>query len=217
VWFRNIGTKAESKLAAARAVVAAAPRKPAWTWWNPTHDELVTQWRTTPLATDWDGDGLMDLVMLDDQGYLALFPRERRNGELVVLAARRIFETAGAAGFDRRNAALDPKPGPLRLNAEWAGKSGRRKLALVDWDGDGRRDLLVNSVSVDWFRNGEDGWTYQGPIVEQELAGHTTSPTTVDWDGDGVRDLLVGAEDGFLYYAKNPRGALARGAAIGQN
>jgi len=36
------------------------------------------------------------------------------------------------------------------------------------------------------------------------LAGHTTSPTTVDWDRNGIPDLLVGAEDGFLYYMRNP-------------
>ena len=41
-------------------------------------------------------------------------------------------------------------------------------------------------------------------VDDRILAGHTTSPTTVDWDRDGIRDLLVGAEDGFLYYMKNP-------------
>ena len=29
--------------------------------------------------------------------------------------------------------------------------------------------------------------------------------TIVDWDRDNVPDLLIGAEDGFLYYLKNPR------------
>ncbi len=43
-------------------------------------------------------------------------------------------------------------------------------------------------------------------VDDRILAGHTTSPTTVDWDKDGISDLLVGAEDGFLYYMKNPHG-----------
>jgi hypothetical protein len=36
----------------------------------------------------------------------------------------------------------DEQGNPLRLNAGIAGKSGRRKL-VVDWDGDGKLDLLV--------------------------------------------------------------------------
>ena len=36
------------------------------------------------------------------------------------------------------------------------------------------------------------------------LAGHTSSPTLVDWDNNNIPDLVVGAEDGFLYYLKNP-------------
>ena len=55
------------------------PPKPAWTWWQPAPDELATQWRTTPFAIDWTGDGLIDLVMLDPQGFLALYPRARRD------------------------------------------------------------------------------------------------------------------------------------------
>jgi hypothetical protein len=43
-----------------------------------------------------------------------------------------------------------------------------------------------------------------GPVHEQELAGHTTSPTIVDWDRNGIPDLLIGAEDGRLYFFKNP-------------
>ena len=77
-----------------------------------------------------------------------------------------------------------------------------------DLDGDGRRDLLVNSSNVDLLRNvgGKRGFVAlenQGPMAERKLAGHTTSPTTVDWDGNGVRDLLIGAEDGFLYVQRS--------------
>ena len=31
---------------------------------------------TTPVVADWDQDGLNDLVMLDHEGYLALFRRQ---------------------------------------------------------------------------------------------------------------------------------------------
>ena len=93
----------------------------------------------------------------------------------------------------------------MRLNAGRAGKSGRRKIDIADWDGDGLPDLMANSTSVHWMRNEgtHDGLTVlvdKGSLTETKLAGHTTSPTTVDWNGDGKRELLIGAEDGFLYW-----------------
>lgn len=199
VWYRNIGTREHAKLAAAQPVVTQAKnRGPEWNWWRPQGKELVTQWRTTPVAVDWDRDGRLDLVMLDAQGYLSLVGKGR------------IFLGEPQSVFDNKNTPQNNEAGPLRLNPDRAGKSGRRKLTVVDWDGDGRLDLLVNSKSIDWFRNmGErDGKTileWRGPLTDEVLAGHTTSPTTVDWDNDGVRDLLIGAEDGFLYWMKNPR------------
>jgi aspartate/methionine/tyrosine aminotransferase len=50
---------------------------PAWNWWKPKGNELISQWRTTPQMIDWNGDGLMDLVMSDPAGYLALYERKR--------------------------------------------------------------------------------------------------------------------------------------------
>jgi hypothetical protein len=185
---------------------------PAWSWWNPEPGELATQWRTTPCVLDWNTDKLNDLVMLDHEGYLAFYEREKRGEELILLPPQRIFKIEGPCEFDSRHRPVgDEQDGLLRLNANRAGASGRRKLHFVDWDGDGRLDLLVNSVNVNFLRNvrtDEEGFTWfrdEGPLDERVLAGHTTSPTTVDWDKNGIPDLLVGAEDGFLYYKENPR------------
>ena len=46
---------------------------------------------------------------------------------------------------------VDEENRPLRLNSGQAGRSGRRKIAVTDWDGDGRLDLLLNSKNADWF------------------------------------------------------------------
>ena len=40
---------------------------------------------------DWNKDGLTDLVMLDQEGYLAFFERAKRDGKLVLLAPVRAF------------------------------------------------------------------------------------------------------------------------------
>ena len=209
VWYRNVGPKERPRLEAARPVQIdwqGDPSKPEWNWWDPGETEAVSQWRTRPVTVDWNRDGLMDLVMLDHEGYLAWFRRTRRDGELVLLPGKRVFESRPESAFDSKHRALNDVPGLLRLNAGRAGKSGRRKIDLLDWDGDGRLDLLVNSTSANWLRNvgdrnGQTLLSDEGPLTSTKLAGHTTSPATVDWNGDGKRELLIGAEDGFLYWA----------------
>ena len=200
VWYRNIGTREAPELSAAQHVEVTwpgTPPKPAWTWWEPEGNQLVTQWRTTPIVIDWNEDGLNDLVMLDTEGYLAFYERTKNGEALALQPPRRIF--------------VDREGKPLQLNEKRAGGSGRRKLHIVDWDGDGRRDLLANSLNADFWRNVEtraDGTVVlenQGLMSESPLGGHSSSPTTVDWDANGIPDLLVGAEDGHLYYMRNPR------------
>ncbi|MFH1920599.1 MAG: VCBS repeat-containing protein [Planctomycetota bacterium] len=214
-WYRNVGTQGEPILAAAEPIRVqwpGKPPKPEWNWWNPEDSELATQWRTTPAVVDLTGDGLVDLVMLDHEGYLALYERKKLDGKLVLLPPKLIFWSEGPSVFNSGHGAVENSPGLLRLNNGLAGRSGRRKLSFVDWDLDGRVDLLVNSRSVDWLRNmgtrdGRIVFKPMGPLAERRLAGHTTSPTVVDWNADGVPDLLVGAEDGFFYYLKNPHGS----------
>ena len=83
-------------------------------------------------------------------------------------------------------------------------------ISLERLAGDGRTDLLVNSVNTNLLRNmgTEDGITTfrdVGTLSPLLLAGHTTSPSTVDWNADDIPDLIIGGEDGFLYYHRNPR------------
>lgn len=198
VWFQNIGTRKQPKLAAAQAIQAEWEKKapkPAWFWWEPEAKEMVTQWRTTPVALDWNQDGLTDLVMLDHEGFLAFFQRVEIEGQLKLLPGKRIF--------------ADTTLAPLQLNPKKAGESGRRKLCFVDWDQDGKLDLMINSRNTNFWRqvkteNRMTVFQDMGQVDQRILAGHTTSPTVVDWDKNGIPDLLVGAEDGYLYYLKNP-------------
>lgn len=212
VWFRNAGTRSTPALEPARPVEVdwpGAPPKPVWTWWDPQSKELATQWRTTPVAADWNGDRRADLLMLDQEGYLALFERTG-TGTRTLKPPQRVFRAEPASTFDANHRPKETASGLLRLNADSAGKSGRRKLCLADWDGDGRLDLLVNSRNVNLMLNvktsdGQTTFRDAGPLSDRRLAGHDTSPTVVDWDRNGVPDLLVGAEDGRLYHLKNPR------------
>ncbi|UCF15815.1 MAG: VCBS repeat-containing protein, partial [Phycisphaerales bacterium] len=217
LWYENIGTRRSPRLAAAKPIEverAGEPPKPAWNWWRPEGKNLATQWRTTPAVLDYDKDGLNDLVMLDHEGYLVFFRRARTNGKLILSEGRRMFACETSV-FDSIHRPKKRTGGVLRLNDGSAGKSGRRKFCFADWDLDGHPDILVNSQNVSFLRKigevaGRHVFNDEGMVDDRILAGHTTSPTTVDWDKDGIFDLLVGAEDGFLYYMKNPHSNAAQ-------
>lgn len=199
VWYRNRGPREHPKLAAAQPIdVEWKGEQPelSYGWLRPDGNALLTQWRTTPVTIDWNSDGLNDLVMLDHEGYLAFFQRTRRDGKLVLLPPRRVFS--------------DPQGHPLQLNSRKAGKSGRRKLCVVDWDGDGARDILTNSENATLWRQIDqknDKWFFKnlGLLSPRKISGHTTSPTVIDLNSNGVPDLLVGAEDGRFYFMNNDR------------
>ncbi len=198
-WMKNVGTRTEPQFQEIQGIEVAwreGPPKPTWTWWNPVGNELVTQWRTTPVVYDFTGDGLLDLAMLDTEGYLVLFERFRQDSHLSLKPPQRLF--------------ADGDGNPLRFNARTAGGSGRRKIAVIDWDGDGKFDLLLNSSNADLYRGigRVDGrWQFQhaGTLAPQNIEGHDVSPTTVDFDGDGVPDFIGGAEDGRFYFLNQTR------------
>ncbi len=137
--------------------------------------------------------------MLDHEGYLSFYERFKKDEELWLKPGVRIF-----------NEIIEGKTEPLQLNAGIAGRSGRRKLCLVDWNKDGRTDLIVNTNkgNAGYYENvsqERNAVTFQnkGNISDIILSGHTTSPTPIDWDKDGIYDILLGAEDGHFYFLKN--------------
>ncbi|GIT04929.1 MAG: hypothetical protein CM1200mP29_03400 [Verrucomicrobiota bacterium] len=178
LWYRNMGSRTRRAWPplGLRGRLAKPPPQAQWCWWNPRGRQLVTQWRTTPVAVDFTGDRLVDLVMLDHEGYLALFERRRTGGKLELLPPRRIF--------------VDEDNRPIQLNPGIAGKSGRRKIASPT----GRRRaarLLVDSVNADWWRNCET----RAAILSSTRGAlgngswhRTDQPCVVDWDGNGKPD-----------------------------
>lgn len=199
MWLRNVGTRRKPVLAAAQPVEVAwpgAPPKPDWNWWDPAPTELVIPWRTTACVIDLDKDGLSDLVSVDHEGYLAHFRQVKKNGRRVLLPGKRCILLKTPAGA-----------------APWLFGKGRNTFAMIDWDGDGRLDLLRNSTCANFCKNvstqpGEWIFEDQGSLDRSVklLSGHGSPPAAADWDGNGVPDLLLGAEDGFFYYLQHPQG-----------
>jgi hypothetical protein len=83
---------------------------------------------------------------------------------------------------------------------------------VVDWDTDGKKDLLVagGDGAIVLYRNGGSDAAPQFSASEPIMADGTPisvpSPAfvfVVDWDGDGNKDLVVGDGDGRVRWYRN--------------
>lgn len=202
VWFRNIGGKGAPRLAPAQPLRVAwegETPKPGWVWWTPEPGTLATQWRTTPVMTDFNGDGLMDLVMLDHEGFLAFFERAEQDGQRILLPGKRVFfaedrEREGAFDSNGRAASADfDKDG--ENDYFMRGPAGETLFRCRDRkaDRDGLRtaaSLLPHPLEKGVLR------PLPGPVpvrMNVSWAGGSgrRKLALTDWDGDGDLDVLV--------------------------
>lgn len=198
-WLRNKGTRRKPELSPMQPLFVeweGEPLKPAWIPGVSEGKELLAPWRTTPYIMDFNNDGLNDLVMMDYEGYLSVYPRSRKDGELLL-------------GHPQRNFVF-PDGTPVRLNQLEGKSSGRMKFTFADWDGDGLEDLVFSQKpAVDWMKNmgmqdGKMVLQFMGRVVSRTLMGHNDCPVVSDFNKDGVPDLLVGTETGVCYYWQRP-------------
>lgn len=154
---------------------------------------------------DWNGDGLIDLLVGEQTGHLFVW-LNRGTATKPVFTAGTFVEADGA---------------PLD-----AGHTAAPKV--VDWDGDGVRDLLVGTH---WNRllffknvgtNTDRKLVYRGPVridgkpLEVPIRplergseaifnrDYYPVPEIVDWDADGDADLLLGGYvTGRIYLYEN--------------
>ncbi|MFO7908071.1 MAG: FG-GAP-like repeat-containing protein, partial [Pirellulaceae bacterium] len=153
--------------------------------------------RATLDIVDWDNDGSYDLVLGAVDGKVRVFLNEA---------------ATGAADFRSASFVLDGAN-------ELVVPDGRGSVAVVDLNGDGRKDLVVGNTEgqVLFYANvGTDdspvfngNRTVDAADAEINLPGRPRSrPFVGDFDNDEMPDLLLGAEDGLvrLYRAISPGG-----------
>jgi hypothetical protein len=136
---------------------------------------LAEQYTKIHLA-DWNGDGLPDLLVGHSEGNFLLYRNAGKPGAPAFGLPEKVAPSGGM---------FPSRPSP------W----------LFDWDGDGKRDLLVGT---------EDGkvWFYPNTGADAAPAfkegkplqaggkpiqvGNRARLCVCDWNNDGIPDLLVG-------------------------
>ena len=144
-----------------------------------------------PDVVDWNNDGKKDLVVGDGNGDMHLLLNTGTD-------ASPVFATATT---------LKAKGTTTNLSV---GSSGRASPVVLDWDHDGKKDLLVGETygKILYFQNvGTDAAPQfsQNPIAlsvggTQISVGYYARPEVSDWDNDGILDILCGNGNGQVYY-----------------
>ncbi len=137
---------------------------------------------------DWNSDGDADLVSGDRNGYFNVWVWRE-------------------SAFEAHTQYLATDSTPINV--------GYNSFpAVLDWNGDGKKDLLLgceNGQVLLWRNVGEDTW----PMFESAetlaagrvpLYQYRVNPFVVDLDCDGVRDLACGDGNGYVLFYRNLAG-----------
>jgi hypothetical protein len=161
-------------------------------------DDLDVGSRATPVALQWDDDGLLDLVVGDADGYIHVYYNCGCGGGVPPL-----FYTSRVAGL-----LVQGNGGDLQV------PGGRSSPVIADLDDDRKKDLLTGNTGgqILFYQNvGLDTLpTFAGYTLVQSAGQPIDLPSALRsrpflcyWTGegefgprDGYRDLLVGYGDG---------------------
>ncbi|NLF31715.1 MAG: PEP-CTERM sorting domain-containing protein [Planctomycetes bacterium] len=141
---------------------------------------------------DWEGDGLLDLLVGRAGGQVMLFANATGDGDAPLAFDAGTYLSAGGTMID---------------------VGDRATPSFFDWNDDGRPDLVSGALDGT-VRVYADIGAGPAPALGMAVQAMTTagvldalsgrsSPTMTDLDGDGLFDLVVGDTNGLLWACPN--------------
>ncbi len=152
------------------------------------------------VIVDWNSDRRQDLLVGDENGGVTVFLNVG-------------MDTAPALGVGT----------PIPLPGGGVARSHARPFVL-DWDADGRKDLLVGDASgriYAFLNTGTESAPAFASGKQLTTGGQTVlvtsnaAPFVVDWNNDGLRDLVIGSNDGEVFLASGAEGGIALASSGG--
>lgn len=151
-----------------------------------------------PRAVYWDADGHKDLLVGQADGTV------------------RIYQNTGTEESPAFDGGMTVKVGYYGSNLD---VGYRATPTFVDWDSDGRMDLVIGGLDgkIHVYLNCGCGGAVPPSFVTSQVSGKTvqednhdlvvlserSSPVILDLDGDGKKDILTGNTNGQLLFYSN--------------
>jgi hypothetical protein len=146
-----------------------------------------------PVFFDYNGDGLMDIVMGNYGQFQPTGPSK-----------------SGLALY--QNIGNDTAPAYQQISTDWSNLSHLNLNGLYpsfgDLDGDGKPDMVVGDYTghVQFFKNSGTGGVVSFPSLTHQNwfninVGQNAAPFIYDLNGDSLNDLIIGSRgNNILYY-----------------
>lgn len=155
-----------------------------------------------PSSIDWDGDGVLDLIVGNSEGFILFFKNIGDNAKPAFLPGERVQ----AGGFD------------IQIQAGYSGsvqgtpesRWGYVSPTVIDWTGDGLPDIIIGDITGNYTIYINKG-TRQHPVLDVarsmycdgiELHGMWRSRAAIGMFGNRMAMAIVDGDDHFHLYWK---------------
>lgn len=161
-------------------------------------EALAAAHRVQPAVVDLNTDGFPDLIAMDDQNVLKLWPGK------------------GTAELGQPQTFLTHDGKPLQIKTRILDIGhGRSSFTMTDWDLDGKADFLVYYAfdrkrgGIFYYRASDKPMQFEKPVKLSKLISfHNGGISLSDWDNDGYLDIFTGGDNGHIRKSATPRGKL---------